>query len=582
MKTFNKILTLLTAATLFAAGCVNEDPNYTKDEKPVAPGETHGFVALGGMNMRVLFDTQTEIGDDDTGGDTTRPTLRSATRTQPDAGAFIVEILDAANTSVLKTTYAELLEQLKEPMALEVGNYKMVVRSEENPPVAEWEHPIYGATKEFSIAKGKTTSIGEVICTLQNIKVTLMCSKDLADQLTDDTASTVTLGGNKAVFAKGEKRAVYFLPTADNNTLDFLLSGRFADTGGEVNFTKKINNVKAGQWRKITLVIAYIDKGDIKFDIKVDSFVQDETIIINGTDGLWEELYEPEIDPTAPTLTWTDNDFAKTIQLTESMFDAQHICSEPFELVLNSPNGVKAFDVVIGSSSNQFLTALDEMEIPRSFDLCTVSGKLGTVLTAFGFPIGSDVTGAKTKTFYIGGQLPWLLYGYNGTHTFEFTVTDANGLKITQTLSILVDQQNENTAPTIVWRGYDIDKQYTVFKGMQIDIDITAPAAIRSLVVTIISDALDEEELAGVGLPQTFDLANITDPELIAALGPEGLGLPVNDQVKNKTAMSIPITGFVDLLMMAAPGNNNFQVDVTDNQGTTTTKTVKLFVNREE
>lgn len=49
---------------------------------------------------------------------------------QPDVDGFIVEILDADNAQVFKKTYAELKQQLAEPMELPVGAYRMEVRSE--------------------------------------------------------------------------------------------------------------------------------------------------------------------------------------------------------------------------------------------------------------------------------------------------------------------------------------------------------------------------------------------------------------------------------------------------------------------
>lgn len=580
MKTYTKILTLLAAAMLFATGCINEDPAYLGESEPTAPGENIGTLKLNGLNMRILFDTQTDTGNEDTGGETGRPTSRT-TRAEIDTDDYIVEILDAENISVLRKTYGEMKSILSEPMSLAVGSYKLVIRSEENYPATAWEHPVYGAEKSFSILKAQTTSIGEVVCTLQNIKVTFMGSKDLMDKLTDDTKAVISLGENKVEFAKGETRAAYFLPLEELNKLTMQLSGKFVDTGADASFTKSISNVKAGQWRKITLVISYADKGNIKFDIKVDSFIQDEEIVINGTEGLWEEIYteEPVIDPTAPTITWVDHDISKPFHLMASMFQDGK-CTEPFKFDLVSPNGIESFIVEISSTNSDFMQSLVDSELPTTFDLCKVTPThpAYTLLAAFGFPLGDEVKNVKAASFDIAGAMP-LLYnrpGFDGTHTFAFTIADINGKQTPAALQIVVDRNNENVDPAIIWKGYDIDKQHDLVGDMLIDIDITAPAGIKNLVVTIISETLD---LDGI-LPSSFDLANITDPELAKSLGKDGgLGFPINDEVKDKTAIPFSITSFGGLLMNFE-GLHEFKLDVTDNNDTTVTKSIKLFVNK--
>ena len=79
-----------------------------------------------------------------------------------------------------------------------------------------------------------------------------MCSKDLADQLTADTKSTVTLGETTMTFLKDETRAAYFMPQGETNTLKLHLEGAFADTpDAPVRINKSISGVKAGQWRKL-------------------------------------------------------------------------------------------------------------------------------------------------------------------------------------------------------------------------------------------------------------------------------------------------------------------------------------------
>ena len=254
MKTFTKFLTMLAVAALFATGCVNEEPPYKEDPNPEPAGMT-GYLSIGNLSMTVVYD-ETEIRPDDTSDETQAARTASGTRaTAPDVDSFIVEILDADNAQVLEMTYAELKEQLKTPMELKVGAYRMEVRSEDTMPDAAWEHPVYGATSDFTITKAQTTSPEEVICTLQNIKVSVEYSSELADMLADTSKATVSLGDTSLDFLKTETRAAYFKPQALENTLDFVFDGTFADTDVPAKFSKQITGVKAGG--KYTLTFKY-------------------------------------------------------------------------------------------------------------------------------------------------------------------------------------------------------------------------------------------------------------------------------------------------------------------------------------
>ena len=334
MKTFSIILTAAITAILFAAGCVNEEPAYKNEPGTTpAPEDGTGYLSMAGMTMRVIYDDQTDTQPDDTSSETVKPQTR-AEEAQPDVDEFIVEIFDAEGTTVYKDTYANLQTKTAATdgkMELPTGSYKLEVRSEKpSSELAEWDHPVYFAARDFAIEKNEDTVLEEIVCTLSNIKVTLTCSKDLADQFTAETISTVSLGETSMVFIKGETRAAYFTSLAELNTLKFNLTGAFAETPETpLQFNKEIPNVKAGQWRKITLVITYADKGGIKFDIDVKNFIMDEEIRIDGTANVWEPVFEEGPDPLAPAIEWPGHDLTEPFRITSSMFDADGKCTEP-------------------------------------------------------------------------------------------------------------------------------------------------------------------------------------------------------------------------------------------------------------
>lgn len=567
---------MLAAVAFVAAGCVNEEPPYKEEPKPT-PGDATGFLSVSGLSMRVVYD-ETDVRPDDTSDQTQSPQAVSGTRAeQPDVDGFIVEILDADDAQVLKKTYAELKQQLAEPMKLPVGAYRMEVRSEESTPDVAWEHPVYGATSSFTISKAQTTQLEEVVCTLQNIKVTVDYSSELAGMLADTSKATISLGQTSQEFLKTETRAAYFKSLDIENTLDFNFDGVFADTDIPAQFSKQITGVKAGQWRKISVVINYADKGTLLFQVTVDNnIIQDNSFVVDGTDNLLEELLE---DPSAPALAWPGHDMSKPFTLTDAMFDDNGNCIEPFVFDLASPNGIESLRVNIASTSSQFMASMAAIQLPETFDLCALdaSSPAGIILKGFGYPVGGELKGQQAKSFNIAGQIK-ALYEFDGTHTFSFDMTDDKGVSTAAALTLVVDKSAGQEGPAIVWRGYDIDQQYEVQKDMVIDIDVTATAGIKSFWVTIDSEAL-KDLLPVINMPEKFDICDI--PADLAAILHDEFGFPINEQVKNQTAVTFSITKFVEILL-EIPGEHNFVLDVTDNNNVLTHKTVKLIVKAAE
>lgn len=567
---------MLAVAAFVAAGCVNEEPPYKEEPKPT-PGDATGFLSVSGLSMRVVYD-ETDVRPDDTSDQTQSPQAVSGTRAeQPDVDGFIVEILDADNAQVFKKTYAELKQQLAEPMELPVGAYRMEVRSKESTPDVAWEHPVYGATSSFTISKAQTTQLEEVVCTLQNIKVTVDYSSELAGMLADTSKATISLGQTSQEFLKTETRAAYFKSLDIENTLVFNFDGVFAGTDIPAQFSKQITGVKAGQWRKISVVINYADKGTLLFQVTVDNnIIQDNSFVVDGTDNLLEELLE---DPSAPALAWPGHDMSKPFTLTDAMFDDNGNCIEPFVFDLASPNGIESLRVNIASTSSQFMASMAAIQLPETFDLCALdaSSPAGIILKGFGYPVGGELKGQQAKSFNIAGQIK-ALYEFDGTHTFSFDMTDDKGVSTAAALTLVVDKSAGQEGPAIVWRGYDIDQQYEVQKDMVIEIDVTATAGIKSFWVTIDSEAL-KDLLPVINMPEKFDICDI--PADLAAILHDEFGFPINEQVKNQTAVMFSITKFVEILL-EIPGEHNFVLDVTDNNNVLTHKTVKLIVKAAE
>lgn len=569
MKT-PKTLISTFAAALLLAGCVNEDPYYGKDPGGETPDGT-GFLSVGDMELRVVYDAQTETGWDDARDDAAAKAPR--TRSNPTVDQIAVEIVDEAGATVAKKSYGEWKAQT-DPIEMAAGNYTLKAYSAETIAAADWECPVYATEKDFTIRKGETTRMPDLVCTLANIKVTVGYAADLADLLSEDTAAEVTLGANTLRFAKGDARAAYFRAEEETNTLRLDIAGTFADTGKSVSLTKTISGVRAGQWRKITFIIENADKGNLEIGIVVDSFIQDEEIVVDGTGDLWE----PVIDETeAPTIEWPGHDLAAPLRLDASMFDGEGHCTTPVVFDLKASRGIAALGIAIGSDNADLLARLSGMGIDGTVDLCatTPESALGQLLGGMGLPLGDAVAGRKTLALTLTGLMPQL-YAFEGTHTLTLSMTDAAAAAPVQAvLTVLVDKQTAGKDPEIVWvndRGYDFDSPATLTEDMTIRIDIATTSPITAFEVTIESEIL-RDLLPIIGLPEQFDLCTVTG-ETATTLGE--LGFPTGDKVNEQNPLTFDISQFVEVMMALDAGEHKFILSVTDSAGGHTTKTLHL------
>lgn len=573
MKLLYQILAAGILAVL-ATGCKDETPNY--GQTGGGSSETVGYVDLNGLSPQVLLDAEIN----QTPAQTTAAQTRAVTEATPD---YLVRIYNSSDECVLDTTYGDMQSQFNDGpeqnlLALPVGTYRLEVHSQEpsSVPDVEWEEaPTYGTTYDFAVLRSHTsdsplTIADEVICKLSNIKVTVSISADLAELLGDDTKSTVTLGSAVAEFTKSESRAAYFRPqNSDGDTLEFKLTG--TKDGKPAELSKTITGVKAGQWRKIMLSIVYAETGDIKIVVTVDSFVQDSEITINSTESLWE----PELDEGTdrPTLTWPGHDLAQPVALDESMYDPSGTFNGTAPaLTLSAADGIQTLLLGITSDNAAFRTEIIEAAGLTDVDLC------GTISRLHPF-YGLQVTAGATEATIDLESIMYLFFGYEGSHTLTFNMTDNKGRNAVATLQFNYGKGTAEEDPSIVCRQFDIDQPHTTQTGDEIDVDIKTASGIQAFVVSIISETLNEEVLAAVGLRPTFDLCNITDSEELAALTSDDIGFPVNDDVKGQTSMTFSVTKFTGMLS-AFPGTHQFKLAVTNAEGSTTTKTLQLIVEQ--
>lgn len=550
-------MTLLCAAVV-ATGCVDDDIRYQTGENESS--ENIGYLSLSGLNVSILSDTEIITGSGQNSVDT---------RAEVNTDNFMVEIINSAGEKIQSFKYSECPA---DPIALDVGNYTLNVYSGEIPMMA-WESPTYGASKEFQINRLQETAIGKIICKLSNIKVSVEYTSDIAEILGDDTNINVALGENSADFTFAETRAAFFKAINEANTLDLTITGSFRNPaeGQSANFemTSKIGNVKAGQWRKITLIVEHANDGNIDIRVEIENWVFDETITVETSSMLMETVIPDEEDnKNAPQIIWVDNDIDQPLSLSDSMFDEYGECNTPVRINVSAVNLLAGLTVNITSTNSDFMSALTASGFASTIDMCN-PGTAAGILGALGYPTGSSVLGKESITYNLQTQMKQLRE-YNGTHTFLITATDEKGLKTEKSLNIKVGAEG----PAVEWVGYDIDQRYEISSDLTAVIKVTSSVGITGFTVDIISNVLTSAELQSVGLDSHLDLVSPASDEINQSL--RNLGFPTKEQVLNQPSVSFEITGFLSLLDMVGNGNHDFVMTITDANGGVTVKKLML------
>lgn len=136
-------------------------------------------------------------------------------------------------------------------------------------------------------------------------------------------------------------------------------------------------------------------------------------------------------------------------------------------------------------------------------------------------------------------------------------------------------------APIIEGRGFDINQPRVISNAEASSADVTVDMSaknggIKELWVTIDSPELTPEVLGSMGIPQTFDLANLEDgSDLKEAF--IGLGLITNEPIAGKASSSFSIGAFVGLLSSGTgTQDHKFVIKVVDMANLSTTKTLNL------
>lgn len=539
-------MSIALASLSMLVSCHMDNVDYVGNEDDAK--NNIGYLNLSDLQATVMEDTEN---------------VESETRAEGvDINNFDVVITNKAGETVKSFKYGE---RPADSIALEAGVYNVTMTSAAMYG-AEWEAPVFSGSVEVVITRKQTTTVDDLVCKLANIKVSVAYSADIKDQLdAQHTKMIVELGTSALEYAFTEERAGYFKPIAAENTLKLTFNCRYNGETKDITMTNEIKGVKAAQWRKINVVVQHAADGTATIGIVCDTWTYDEEVTFDTSAHMLEEVIADDTD--APVIVWEGHDLAEVFELTDDMFDADDNFKSNINLDITAKNAIQSVVVKVSSDNADFTKAYAEI-MDLEEDLCSPKAS-ATILKMMGYP--TDIKGSTTARLKLAAQTD-LLRLYEGTHTYEITVTDTLGAHTTATLTI---KYGQNVMPQIVWVGYDIDKRQTIKTDDTCMIRIVAPLAIKDFEIKIVSNALTPEELQAVGLAAEFSLVNST--EMFDSLS--GLGFPVGDAVYNQTLISedqLNITGFLGILGKLGAGDHDFVMTVTDMEGNATTKTVMM------
>lgn len=381
---------------------------------PVANTKGNGILYLGSLDLSLDKELETKAAEV--------------------SGDYVVAILDSEGKEVSRTTYAEIKAN-DNKLTLLSGNYTLVASSsDKDVPYAEFEAPVYGASKDFSITAGQVAELGELTCTLLQCKVTVSYSDEFLQSVTGQGKTTVSLKAGYpleySLNSNGtyEQRAGFF--AVEGNTLEVVFQGNI--DGQSKKMTKAFTGIKAKQWRQIKFIQKKNEEGDATFDIVINDLISDE--VLNNTVQADEEPIIGE-DPDAPKgdggiVLYPDYDAGCDTQIT----DLKNLLIVPeserkmaIKLKAEIPNGIMKFNVAISTDNEKFASAVAVADA-TNLDLINPSATNEVIFTVVPFPHGQQLLGMTEVDFDLSNAQSAIV-NYKGRHTFTMNIVDQTGCK---------------------------------------------------------------------------------------------------------------------------------------------------------
>lgn len=385
------IIFILAAASVFAS-C---------NRKEIGPSDGYGALSVSVSGSGEMNDQNIDV----------------KSSGEPDVETFEVLIKKQTGEEVASYTLGDMPELLE----MIPGNYIISVTSPDRAPVA-WEQPVYGAEKEFSIVRDNISNI-DMVCTVQNAKVSVRCTEKFLAEVTDYSIVVTTDDGsltwNEAEVSEG--RSGYF--TAAPMTV-YIKGYRAINPEEVAELDFKIKDVSPRD--HIILNVDAKTTGDAQFSITVDGSLNDRVVDIE-VPGFPETPVpggdtDPEPGEDAPSLDWPANPDFDVTPLEKEM---------DVRLTINAPAGISELKVGVESKVLNGIIG-DELDLVNP-------GENEAILSGVGLPVGDEVTGRTELPLDLSALVPLIIEVGSpetlpGDHSFTLKVRDAKGQTLEQTL----------------------------------------------------------------------------------------------------------------------------------------------------
>lgn len=346
--------------------------------------------------------------------------LVTASRVSADIKDYLITVYAADGGKLQEWKYAEM----PEIFTLKTGTYKLVAHAPEVTG-AVFDTPYCAAEKPFEIRQDEITEIGEVKCTLHNVKVTVKYEDKLMALLGDNVKVTVKVGEEKLEYTKDETKSGFFHGKAGNNVVDVVFQGSVE--GEPVSITKSYAEIALGT----ELIVTYkykesvtgIDPGTGGSFHAPGISVDEKLIAVNETGAVLPE--EDEI-----------LDFGKPAIEGDGFDLSQPVTNLNQKVVVNlmAPDGIAHVKVEIASENETFAGVIQEM-FGGPFDLAD-PGALEETLKGLKLPVSEQVINQQLVKFDVTEFMPLLKGEFAGIHRFIIEVVDNNNSSVKATLTV--------------------------------------------------------------------------------------------------------------------------------------------------
>lgn len=347
--------------------------------------------------------------------------LVTASRVSADIKDYLITVYAADGGKLQEWKYAEM----PEIFTLKTGAYKLVAHAPEVTGAAFDTPYCASAEKSFEIKQDEITEIGEVKCTLHNVKVTVKYEDKLMALLGDDVKVTVKVGEEKLEYTKDETKSGFFHGKAENNVVDVVFEGSVE--GEPVSITKSYAEIALGT----ELIVTYkykesvtgIDPGTGGSFHAPGISVDEKLIAVNETGAVLPE--EDEI-----------LDFGKPAIEGDGFDLSQPVTDLTQQVVVNlmAPEGIAHVKVEIASENETFAGVIQEM-FGGPFDLA-YPGALEETLKGLKLPVSEQVINQQLVKFDVTEFMPLLKGEFAGIHRFIIEVVDNNNSSVKATLTV--------------------------------------------------------------------------------------------------------------------------------------------------